>query len=367
LQRKGARTANPAFGFVESSRGAICSAEIAGMPDKSVTGLRKAAILLVSLDTPTATALMSQLDKDSIEKVTLEIARLENVSAAEQDGIVEEFYMLGMARQYVDRGGIDYATQLLEQSLPADEAKAIIEQVKLSLQSTPFAFLKHTPSDALATFLADEHPQTIALVLAHLLPKQAGQLLRSLPANKQLDVTRRIANMEQTTPEVVREVERGLEKRLSVFLNEELQQVGGAAAVADILNYSDRATEKAVLESLEAEDPDLVEQVRRLMFVFEDIQRVDQRGVQEVLKEINNDTLALALKGASEDMRQKFFSAMSERAATLVKENMEYLGPVRLSEVERAQQEIVDIVRQMADAGTIKIRERGAQEEQMVV
>jgi flagellar motor switch protein FliG len=336
------------------------------MAVSSAPGLRKAAILMVSLDTQTATMLMSQLDKESIERLTLEIARLDNVNVSERDAIVEEFYMLGMARQYVDKGGIEYATELLEKSLPPDEAKVIIEQVKLSLQSTPFAFLKKTPSDALATFLADEHPQTIALVLAHLLPKQAGQLLQSLPPNKQLEVTRRIANMEQTSPDMVREVEKGLEKRLSVFLNEEFQQLGGASAVADILNYADRATEKAVMESLEAEDPDLVEQVRRLMFIFEDIQRVDQRGIQELLKEVNNDTLAMALKGASDEMKQKFFSAMSERAATLVKENMEYLGPVRLSDVEKAQQEIVDVVRQMADAGIIHIRERGATEEQMI-
>ena len=333
---------------------------------EQATGLRKAAILMVSLEPEIASGLMSQLDKESIEKLTLEIARLENVSPSEQDSIVEEFYMLGMARQYVDRGGIEYATRLLERTLSVDDAKAIIEQVKLSIQSTPFAFLKKTPSEALATFLVDEHPQTIALVLAHLLPKQAGQLLQSLPASKQLEVTRRIANMEQTSPEVIREVEAGLEKRLSAILNEELEQVGGASSVAEILNYADRSTEKAILENLEAEDPDLVEQVRRLMFVFEDLQLVDQRGIQEVLKEIDNDTLALALKGASEEMKEKFFEAMSERAATLVKENMEYLGPVRLADVEQAQQEIVDVVRRLGDAGTITIRERGTEEEMVI-
>lgn len=329
-------------------------------------GLRKAAILMVSLDTETASAIMGQLDHESVERLTLAIARLEGVSPQEQDAVVEEFYTMGMARQYVERGGIEYATELLERSLTGDEAKRIIQQVQLSLQATPFGFLKKASSESLATFLVDEHPQTIALVLAHLLPRQASELLQSLPASKQLEVTRRIANMEQTSPEVIREVERGLEQRLSAILNEELQQVGGASSVAEILNYIDRATEKAILESLEAEDPDLVEEVRRLMFVFDDLQLVDQRGIQEVLKEIQNDTLALALKGASDEMKEKFFSAMSERAAGLIKENMEYLGPVRLSEVERAQQEIVDIVRRLADAGTISIRERGASEEMIV-
>lgn len=330
-------------------------------------GLRKAAILMISVDTSIAAQLMSKLDKENIEALTMEIAKLTGVTPEEQDAVLEEFYTLGMARKYVDTGGISFATEILEKSLTPDEAKAIIEQVKLSLQSTPFSFLRKTAPDALATFLGDEHPQTIALVLSHLLPRQASQLLQSLPASKQLEVTRRIANMEQTSPEVIREVERGLEKRLSAFLSQELEEVGGASAVAEILNYTDRSTEKAILESLEAEDPDLVEEVRKLMFTFDDIALVDQRGIQEVLKEIQNDTLALALKGASEEMKEKFFSSMSERASGLIKENMEYLGAVRLSEVERAQQEIVDVVRRLADAGTIQIRERGAAEDKMIV
>lgn len=336
------------------------------MADKKAESLRKAAILMVSVDSETACKLMANLDKESIEKLTFEIARLEGVSPAEADEVVEEFYTLGMARQYIDRGGVEYATELLERALTPEDAKAIIEQVRISIQATPFGFLKKTPTDALATFLADEHPQTIALVLSHLLPRQASQILQSLPPSKQLEVTRRIANMEQTTPEVIREVERGLESRLSAFLTQELEEVGGASAVAEILNYSDRSTEKAILESLEAEDPDLVEQVRRLMFVFDDIARVDLRGVQEVLKEVQNDTLSMALKGASAEMQDKFFSAMSERAATLIKENMEFMGPVRLSEVERAQQEIVDIVRRLIDAGTINISERGVQDQMIL-
>ncbi|MBX9652922.1 flagellar motor switch protein FliG, partial [bacterium] len=279
--------------------------------EDKLAGLRKAAILMVTLDTDTASSIMSHLDAETVEKLTLSIARLEKVSSEEQDSVIQEFIAVGMARQYVERGGIEYATELLERSLSPEQAKQIIQQVQLSLQSTPFAFLKKTSSEALATFLVDEHPQTIALVLAHLLPRQASELLQSLPASKQLEVTRRIANMEQTSPEVIREVERGLEHRLSAILNQELQQVGGASSVAEILNYTDRATERAILENLEAEDPDLVEEVRRLMFTFDDVQLVDQRGLQEVLKEIQNDTLALALKGASEEMREKFFSAMS--------------------------------------------------------
>ena len=331
--------------------------------DEKLNGLRKAAILLVTLDTDSAATLMSHLDVESVEKLTLAIARLENVNSYDQDDVIEEFLNLGVARQYLERGGIKYATELLERSLSSDQAKRIIQQVQMSLLSTPFAFLKNASSESLVTFLADEHPQTIALVLAHLLPRLSSELLESLPASKQLEVTRRIAKMEQTSPEVIREVEIALQQKLSAVLNQDLQQVGGANSVAEILNYIDRASERGIMESLEAEDPDLVEKIKRLMFTFDDVQLVDQRGIQEVLKEVQNDTLALALKGASEQMREKFFSAMSDCAASIIKENMEYLGPVRVSDVEKAQQEIVDVVRRLADTGTITLQERGGSEQ----
>lgn len=332
----------------------------------SESGLRKAAILIVSLDTESACTLMAKLDKESIERLTLEIARLDNVSSEERDKIVEEFYNVTMARRYVEKGGIDYAQELLEKTISPEDAKSIIEQVRLTIQATPFSFLRKTPTEALSTFIADEHPQTIALILAYLLPRQASELLKSLAPGKQLEVTRRIAAMEQTSPEVIREVEKSLQKRLSSIIGEDLEQIGGAATVAEILNFADRSTEKAILENLEAEDPELVEEVRRMMFVFDDVMLVDQRGMQEVLKEIDNDSLALALKGTTEELKEKFFAAMSKRAAELVAENMEYLGAVRVSEVERAQQEIVDVVRRLEEAGTIHIRKRGSEAEEMI-
>ena len=328
--------------------------------------LRKAAILMVSLDTDAATKIMASLDKETIERLTLEIARLDDVETEEQNAIVEEFYMLGMARKYIEQGGINYAQELLERTLDAEDAKTIVEQIRLSLESAPFSFLKKTPPETLTTFLTDEHPQTVAVVLAHLLPKQASLLLQSLPASKQLEVTKRIATMEQTSPEMIREVERSLEKRLASVVSAELEQAGGAQSVAQILNFADRATERAILENLDAENPDLVEEVRRLMFVFEDIALVDQKGMQEVLKEIDNDTLALALKGASEELGEKFFSAMSSRAGELVKENMEFLGAVRVADVEGAQQDVVDTVRRLIDSGAVSIRERGAEEELII-
>ena len=330
------------------------------------SGIRKAAILMVSIETEDAVRIMSELDQETLERITLEIARLENVTADERDHIVEEFYTITMARQYVERGGIEYAEELLSRTLPVEDVKKIIGQVKLSIQATPFAFLRKTPSDALATFLADEHPQTIGLVLAHLLPRQASEVLRALPPNKQLQVTRRIASMEQTSPEIVQEVEASLERRLGGLSGDETEKIGGAGTVAEILNFSDRMTEKAILENLETEDPELVEEIRKLMFVFEDVRLVDSRGMQEVLKEVDNDTLALALKGTTDDMKDKFFAAMSKRAADLVTENMEYMGPVKVSDVERAQQEIVDVVRRLEEAGTISVRKRGSEEEALI-
>jgi flagellar motor switch protein FliG len=209
--------------------------------------------------------------------------------------------------------------------------------------------------------MQDEHPQTIALILAHLPSSKGGEILAGLQPGKQIEVVTRVANMEQTNPEVIREVEKGLELRLSGIVSQQFQRVGGVAAVAEMLNLADRATEKGILETLEADDPDLVEQIRRLMFVFEDILLVNDKGIQALLKEIDNSELALALKTASPEMKTKIFGNMSERAAQLIKEDMEYMGPVRLSDVEGAQQKIVDAVRRLEDAGEIIIAGRGGE------
>jgi flagellar motor switch protein FliG len=329
-------------------------------------GLTKAAVLLVSLDSDTSSKILANLQTEDIERISMEIARLEDIGPETRDAVVREYYQIHQARKYLEQGGLDFARQLLEKSLPPEDAAAILEGLQQSIAQTPFHFLKKTDPENLMTFIQEEHPQTIALILAHLSSKQASEVLQGLSAKKQIEVVKRVARMEQTTPEAIRQVEAGLETRLASVMSQELEQAGGIETIAEILNLVDRTTEKGILENLEEEDPDMVEQIRRLMFVFEDVLLVNDKGIQAVLKEIEGEDLALALKTASEELQNKVFKNMSERAATLIKEDMEYMGPVRVSDVEGAQQRIVDVVRRLEEAGEVIISGRGGEEEIVV-
>ncbi len=331
-----------------------------------ISGMRKAAILIVSLGQDAASNIISRLDRDEIEEVSREIAEIEVIKPGEQDQVLNEFYHLVMASTMIEKGGLSYAQSLLEKSLAPELAFDIIRQVSQSIQKTPFQFLLKTDAEDILTFIQDEHPQTIALILAHLQPEKSAEILIGLSQKKQVEVIKRVAAMEQTNPEVIEEVETGLEDRLSDIVSKSFDKAGGIESAAGILNLSDRSTEKGILESLETDDPDLVEQIKRLMFVFEDILLVDDKGIQSVLKEIDNDELALALKTASDEMKQKIFGNMSERASQLINEDMEYMGPVRLSDVETAQQKIVDIVRRLEEAGEIIIQGRGGESDLVV-
>lgn len=337
-----------------------------GSEASSLRGLTKAAILLVSLDKDCSASVLRELDQELVEDITREIAKLDLVDAEQRGQVIDEFYNLALARQYLKQGGIPYARQLLEKALPADQASYMLKAIEREVYKKPFSFLAKTDSDNLMTFIQDEHPQTIALILSHLPADKASEILAGLPLNKQLEVVTRIANMDNTNPEVIKEVEKGLEMRLSGLMTQTFQKAGGVESVAEMLNLADRSTEKGILESLEAQDPDLVEQIRRLMFVFEDILLVNDKGIQLVLKEIENEELALALKTASEELREKIFRNMSERAVQLIKEDMEYMGPVRVSDVEAAQQKIVDVVRRLEDAGELIISGRGTEKEMIV-
>jgi len=333
---------------------------------KQLSGATKAAILLLSLGPERSAGIMKLLDSQIIEEVTREIASIDLVDQAERGRVVEEFYHLALARQYAQVGGMGYAKALLSKALPTDDATRILQQIEHQVHQHPFSFLQKTESESLLTFIQDEHPQTIALILAHLPSSKSAEILTGLPTTKQLEVVARVANMEQTNPEVIKEVEKGLEMRLSGLTSQVLEKAGGVESVAEMLNLSDRATEKGILEALESEDPDLVEQIRRLMFVFEDILLVDDKGIQTVLKEIDNDELSMSLKTASDELKEKVFGNMSERAAQLVMEDMEYMGPVRISDVESAQQRVVDVVRRLEDAGEIIISGRGGEKELIV-
>jgi len=331
-----------------------------------VDGVVKAAILLVSLDPTKSSEMLRRLPPESLEDVTREVAGLGRVPETLRTAVLGEFYQHSLARQGMREGGLDYAKSLLQQSMDPKDADKLLSKIQTQVQKTPFSFLQKAESENLLTFIQDEHPQTIALILCHMPHYKASEILVGLPAQKQVEVIKRIANMEQTNPEVIREVERGLESRLANMLMQSTEKAGGVPTVAEMLNLADRSTEKTIMESLEQEDPDLVEEIRRLMFVFEDILLVNDKGIQSVLKEVDNDELGLALKTASEELQQKIFANMSERAASLIKEDMEYMGPVRISDVEAAQQRVVDIVRRLEDAGEIIIAGRGGESELVV-
>ncbi|GMU33507.1 MAG: flagellar motor switch protein FliG [Planctomycetia bacterium] len=338
----------------------------AGKSDEILTGLRKVAILIVTLEKESSSAILRQLDSDSIEAITREVASLRGVEERVRQEVIKEFHNLALARSYTEAGGLNYAKMLLTQSLSKDEAERIMRQIEHQFYSKPFTFLHKAETENLLTFIQDEHPQTIALILAHLTASKASEILGGLPPEKQIEVVSRISRMEQTSPEVIKEVERGLEHRLSGLMTDRLQRVGGVNSVAEILNLTDRSTEKGILEALGEDDPDLVAQIRRLMFVFEDVLLVNDKGIQSVLKEIETSDLVLALRTATDELKQKIFSNMSDRAAQMIREEMEYMGPVRLSDVEMAQQRIVDVVRRLEDSGEIIISGRGGEKELIV-
>ncbi len=328
------------------------------MPD-----VHKAAVLLMSLPEDEAATLMSRLDAKQVEEVSLEIARTKNVPLAEQDLVIREFADSNPTNSG-GGGGIDLARNLVRKAL-GSEASGALENIRQSFESLPFGFLRNVDSQNVLTYVADEHPQTIAVILSHLPPVHGASILAGLPAERQVAVVRRMARMNQTNPEIIREVEQGLEKRMSSVVSHSFQNAGGVDSVASMLNVSDRATERQILEQLADDDPDLVEEIRRLMFVFEDIAKFSGKDIQSLLKSIENSQWALALKGASEELKEKVLSNMSQRAAEMLREEMEYLGAVKLSAVEAQQQQIVDIIRRLEDAGEIEIN-AGGEEEQLV-
>jgi len=332
---------------------------------KEYTGRQKAAIFLVTIGSELSAEIFKFLREDEIETLTFEIARLETIDSEQKDMILQEFQELMMANQFISTGGIDYARELLEKSLGSQKAIDIINRLTSSLQVRPFDFIRRTDPAHLLNFIQQEHPQTIALILAYLEPNKASIILQNLPHEVQSDVARRIATMDRTSPEVLREVERVLEKKLSTLSSEDYTTAGGVESIVEILNLVDRASEKQIIEALEDEDPELAEEIKKRMFVFEDIVMLDDRSIQKVMREVDSQELAKALKSVDTEVQDKIFKNMSKRAATMLKEDMEYMGPVRLKDVEEAQQKIVSIIRHLEDTGEIVIARAG--EDEMVV
>lgn len=326
------------------------------------TGREKAAMLLISIGPERSAEIFKHLKEEEIEQLTLEIANIRTVTPEEKEKVMEEFYQICLAQEYIAEGGISYAKEILEKALGPQKALDVINKLTVSLQVRPFEFVRKADPSQLLNFIQKEHPQTIALILSYLKPQQASVVLAALPQDKQADVARRIAIMDRTSPEVIKEVERILEKNLSSLVTEDFTAAGGVQAIVNILNSVDRGTEKYIMETLEIEDTDLAEEIRKRMFVFEDILTLDNRSIQRFLRDVENNQLAIALKGATEEVQKIIFSNMSKRLAEMIREDIEFMGPVRLKDVEEAQQKIVNIIRKLEDAGEIVISRGGGDE-----
>ena len=332
---------------------------------KGLKGREKAAVLLVSLGPEVASKIYKNLDESTIEMLTMEIAGLRKIQSSQREEVLREAQELLLAKEYMTQGGVDYAKKLLEASLGPERAQEILRRITASLQVRPFDFIRQTDPQQILAFFQNEHPQTIALIISYMEPKQAAQVMGGLPPNLQAEVAKRIASMERVTPEVLREVERVLERKVSTVLSQDFTIAGGLDALVAIINNADRATERNIMEKLEEEDPELAEEVKKRLFVFEDILGLDDRSLQRVLRDVDMKDVALALKGASEALREKFFKNLSKRAVEMLKEDMEYMGPVRVRDVEEAQQKIVNVIRALEEAGEIVIA-RGGEEELIV-
>ena len=326
--------------------------------------LHRAAVLLMSLPEDDAAQLMGRLAPPQIAAVSIEIAKIGRLGSDEQMDVINAFLDSNPNALGIDGGGLELAKSLVERAL-GNGANDTLDSVRQSIEALPFGFLKKVDPQNLLTFINDEHPQTIALILSHLPPTFGAEIVAGLPTERQLSVIRRVATMGQTSPEVISEVEHGLENRMSSVMSQSFERAGGVASVAEILNVTDRATERGLLENLAQEDPDLVEEIRRLMFVFDDISKLSDKDIQAILKNVESSQWAMALKGASEELKNKILGNLSKRAGSLLREEMDYLGPVRLSEVESVQQQIVDVVRRLEDAGEITIQ-GGDEEEQFI-
>jgi len=327
-----------------------------------LSGKTKAAMLLITLGPERSAEIFKHLKEEEIEQLTLEIANIRTVTPEDKEKILEEFYQICLAQEYIAEGGINYAKDILEKALGTQKALEVINKLTVSLQVRPFDFVRKADATQLLNFIQNEHPQTIALILAYLKPQQSSVVLSALPQDKQADVARRIATMDRTYPEVIKEVERILEKKLSSLVTEDFTAAGGVQSIVDILNNVDRGTEKYIMETLEVEDTDLAEEIKKRMFVFEDVLTLDSRSIQRFLREVDNNQLAIALKGSTEEVQKVIYGNMSKRLAEMIKEDIEFMGPVRLKDVEEAQQKIVNIIRKLEDAGEIVISRGGGDE-----
>jgi len=328
-----------------------------------LTGMQKAAVLMVTLGDETASNIFKYLEEDEIQTISREIAITKHVQPEIAEEVMEEFHTMTQARSYISQGGIEYAKKLLIKSVGPEVARKIIDRLVKALESSAgFTSLERANPQQLSKFIQNEHPQTIALILAHLNASQAAELISSLPEALRSDVAMRMASLQEISPEVVRRISLILEQKLEALGSFATEAYGGVRAVAELFNRMDRNTGRAVLEKIETENPQLAASIRDLMFVFDDILLIDDNGITEILKRADKKTLTIALKGTSEELQNQFFRNMSSRAVELMKEEMEFMGPVKLKDVEKSQHEVVEIVRQLEEEGVISIGGGGGED-----
>lgn len=338
-----------------------------GIDISRITGARKSAIMLVALGSETASEVMKSLSEDEIETITLEIAELKSVTSKLRDAVIEEFTQMILAKEYIASGGIDYAREVLEAAVGHHKAMEIINRIQSTMRKEGFKLLREVDPVQLSEFVRKEHPQTIALILANLNPMQSSAILSEIPEKLQVDVITRLATLQRISPYIINEVEGILESQIkALFGQADVGIPGGVQLVAQILNSTDRTTERNVLSTLERVHPELALEIKQLMFVFEDIMLLDDRSIQRVLKEVDMKELSLALKGTSEEVKVKISRNMSSRAADMIKEDMEYMGPVKVKDVEDSQQKIVDIIRRLEEEGEVVISGRGGGGDELV-
>ena len=329
---------------------------------EELTPKKKAAVMLMVLGPEVSGQVLKHLEPDHIEQLSLEIARLDRVTADQREQIIHEFYDLAIAQDYIAEGGIEHARKVLESALGTEKSQEVLNKIVTAMQVVPFEFLKKADPHQVLSFIQDEHPQTIALILAYMPLSNASLILAKLAPELRADVAARIATMDQTPPEVIRRVEQVLEKKVSSILSQEMTKAGGPKALVDLLNRVDRSTERLIIESLTESNPELAETIKNMMFVFEDIVNLDDRAIQAILREIDMKELATALKGVGGEVQNKIFKNMSERAVGMLKEDMEFMGPVRLRVVEESQQKIVGVIRRLEEAGEIVVGRSGEEE-----
>jgi flagellar motor switch protein FliG len=331
-----------------------------------MTPQQKAAVALIAFGPEVSALVLKGMNETDLERITIEIANLRDVPSEIEEKVIEECYQIFMARQYISQGGIDFASEILEKAVGSGKAREIMHRLESSFKSKGFSLLKDIDPKQLSSFLANEHPQTIALIMTQLPSQQAAAVLSELTPELQAEVALRIATMEKISPEILKELEATLETHFGAAATRDLSVSGGAKAIAEILNLIDTSAEKNILQSLEAENADLAAEIKNMMFVFDDIILLDDRSMQRVLKEVETKDLSIALKATTEEVKNKVFSNVSERVAVMIREEMEFMGPTRLSDVESAQSRIVEAVRRLEEEGQIIISGRGGKEEIIV-